>query len=103
CEIDERRRSAKSGGARAGFEVVGARGSTEWHVEVRMHVDPTGDHILTPCIDDSRSVVAGKSLANGGNLSAPDSDGARVCVSRRGHTAICDDGIEAHDDVLPDQ
>ena len=42
-EVDQRGRSAEGGGARAGFEIVGAGGAAEGHVEMRMHVDAAGE------------------------------------------------------------
>src|SRR3954447_12277278 len=46
-EIDQRCCAAKCRGPRASLKVVGARGATEWHVEMSMDVDATGHDVLS--------------------------------------------------------
>ena len=51
-EIDDHRRAAAQGAARAGVEVVGGRGVADVEVEVRMRVDEAGEKQLALHRDD---------------------------------------------------
>src|SRR5271157_131063 len=68
-KIDQSGRAAESRGARSSLEVIRARGAAEGHVEVGMHVDSAGKHILTCRIDDLSGILTRKTLPDGRNLS----------------------------------
>src|SRR6516164_7340984 len=82
-EVYECRRSAESRGARSGFEIVSAGGSTKRHVEMRVDIDAAGENELSSRIHNLRSILDGKVGANSGNLSADDRNVGFVCVSGR--------------------
>src|SRR5258707_36328 len=100
-KIDQRCCPAESRCTRASLEVIRARGPAEWHVEVSMHVDSAGEHILTGRIDYFPRVLARKALADGGDFSLVDRDVAGVSVRCGGYEAIHDDSVKAHGCVSP--
>src|ERR1700674_4317117 len=71
-EIDQRCRPAESRGARAGFEIIRARGPAEGHVKMGMHVDSAGKHELPRGVDNLSRILSRQALADGGNLSIAD-------------------------------
>ena len=95
-EIDQSRCSAKSRGARPGFEIIRARGPAEGHIEVGMHVDSAGKNILTRRIDNFPRILARQALSDSGNFSSVDRDVARVSVRCRDDATVNDDGVKAH-------
>ena len=57
-EVDEAGGAAERGGDRAGLEVVGRVGAAERHVEVRVHVDAAGHHVLARGVDRALGLEA---------------------------------------------
>src|SRR6516225_3184424 len=95
-KINQRGGSTEGGGTRARLKVVRAGGSSERHVEVRVHVDPTRQQVSSRGIDHASGVVPGQVLTNHRNLAVADRDVARIGVRSRDHAAIRNDRVEAH-------
>ncbi len=73
-EIDERGSASESGGARAGFEIVGGSCAAEGHIEVGMDVDAAGKHVKSASIDDSLAGQRSKVGADFGDAGAFETD-----------------------------
>ena len=95
-KVDQRSRAAERGRARASFKVICARRSSERHVEMRMHVDSTGENILSRRINNSFRIFARQTLADRGDLSIADCNVSGEGVSRIGNAPVSDDGVKAH-------
>jgi len=99
-EVNERCRSTESCSPRAGLEIIGAGSASEGHIEVSVYIDSSRKDIFAGSIDDLSSVLARQALADGGNLSRVDGNIAGVSIGRSGDSAVNDDGVKVHGDVL---
>jgi hypothetical protein len=99
-KINQRRGPAKRSRARAGLEIVGARGAAKGHIKVGVHVDSAGKDIFAASIDYFSGVLPWKTFSDGGDFSIIDCDVARVSVGRGHYATVNDDGVEAHDGVF---
>src|ERR1700730_10555349 len=95
-KIDERGGTAKRRRDGAGLEIVGARGSAEGHVEVRVHVDPAGKHEVIGGVEYVAGVFDGQPCADGGDLVANDADVSDGGVGCGHYRAVPNYRIKAH-------
>ena len=96
-EIDQRGRSAKSRGARAGFKIVGAGGASERHIQMGVHVDAAGNDDAVLRVENVGGVFDGQILARSRRF-VPFVMPMSACVSiRRGNNrAVANDRVESH-------
>ena len=89
-EIDNRRRPAKCGGARSGFEVVGRGGSAKWKIHMGVWIDSTRDNELACSIDGSVETTddTAEVLANQRHGRAIDKNIGHVGIHRRNDVSI---------------
>src|SRR5437588_208047 len=57
-EIHERGRAAPGGSTRAGLEIIGAPGTAEGHVEMRVDINAAGEDVAVFGVDQLLRVVA---------------------------------------------
>ena len=91
-EIDDRGRPAEGRGSRPGLEVIGGERAPERQLHVRMHVDPTGDHVFT-CRIDPLCPGGLQALPDHRDLLAVDEHVAFVGIGRGDDGAVGDERL----------
>jgi hypothetical protein len=87
-EVDDRGGAAEGGGDRPGGEVVGRVGPAERHVEVRVHVDAAGQHVLSGGIDRLVGVNVGERRSDDRDLFVLDQHVSLVLIDRSDNRAV---------------
>ena len=95
-EVDQGRGAAESGGASAGFKVIGAGSAAKWHIQMGVDVDPAREHVLARRIDQACGIFARQAGAHGNHAATFDRDVSLICVGCGNHGAVCNDGVEPH-------
>ena len=95
-KIDQRSGAAISSRDGARLKIIGALGAAERHIEMRVNVDPAGEHEVTGGFEDAASVFDGKLSADGGNFVTVDSDVRDARIRRRHDCAVADYSVKTH-------
>ncbi len=94
-EIDNAGGAAEGRRAGAGFEIVGAGGAAERHVEVGVAVDAAGQHVHARGVDYTCDAVGGNAGADLYDGLAFDQDVGRLRVSRGDYLAVANQGCHS--------
>jgi len=70
------------------FEIVGAVGASEGHVEMSVNIDSAGQNIFSGGIDNFSGIVARKILTDRRDLATADRNVACVRICGRGHASV---------------
>jgi hypothetical protein len=95
-EVDQRGSATEGGGASARFEVVGAGGTSEGHVEVGVDIDPPGENILARGINESVGIFVRQAAAKRDHPAVFNRNIGLTSVRSRDHGAAGNDGVEPH-------
>src|SRR5216684_1189804 len=85
-----------SRGDSARFEIVGARGAAEGHVQMRVHIDTTGNHQVIRCVDYAPRIFDWEPRTYGRDFVANDADVRDACVGRGHYRAVSNHRVKTH-------
>jgi hypothetical protein len=95
-EVDDGGSAAKSCRARSGFEIVGAGGAAEGHVEMSVNVNAAGQDIFVARVENAAGILPRKLFRDRYHLAIGNRYVGGVGVRSGDDGAIGNDGVECH-------